>query len=75
MYAACGCHRKLKRYAVVAAVVGMAGSVLLIPVAVYLLCRSKRMTSRSLILDVSMYADIVRVLSAGSRLFGPPSQL
>ncbi|XP_066328978.1 CASP-like protein 4D1 [Miscanthus floridulus] len=46
-------------YAVVAAVVGMAGSVLQIPVAVYLLCRSKRMTSRSLILDVSMYADIV----------------
>ena len=55
-------HRKLKRYAVVAAVVGMAGSVLQIPVAVYLLCRSKRMTSRSLILDVSMYADIVRAL-------------
>ncbi|XP_066320466.1 CASP-like protein 4D1 [Miscanthus floridulus] len=46
-------------YVVVAAVVGMAGSVLQIPVAVYLLCRSKRMTPRSLILDVSMYADIV----------------
>ncbi|EES05283.1 hypothetical protein SORBI_3004G185300 [Sorghum bicolor] len=46
-------------YAVVASVVGMAGSVLQIPVAVYLLCRGKRMTSSSLILDVSMYADIV----------------
>jgi hypothetical protein len=54
---------------VVAAVVGMAGSVLQIPVAVYLLCRGKRMTPRSLILDVSMYADIVRALDrVGSRL-------
>jgi hypothetical protein len=49
-------------YAVVASVVGMAGSVLQIPVAVYLLCRGKRMTSSSLILDVSMYADIVSAL-------------
>lgn len=50
------------RYAVVAAVVGMAGSLLQTPVAVYLLCRGKRMTPSSLILDVSMYADIVRAL-------------
>jgi hypothetical protein len=48
---------------VVAAVVGMAGSLLQTPVAVYLLCRGKRMmTPSSLILDVSMYADIVRAL-------------
>ncbi|CAO1942077.1 unnamed protein product [Urochloa humidicola] len=46
-------------YAVVAAAVGMAGSVLQIPVAIYLLCKSKRMTSSAHILDASTYADIV----------------
>lgn len=44
----------------VAAAVGMAGSLLQIPVAVYLLCKSKRMTPSTLILDASAYADIVR---------------
>jgi hypothetical protein len=48
-------------YTVVAAAVGMAGSLLQIPVAVYLLRKSKRMTPAStLILDASTYADIVR---------------
>ncbi|CAN6232131.1 unnamed protein product [Urochloa humidicola] len=45
------------KYAVVAAAVGMAGSVLQIPVAFYLLC--KRMKPNALILDASTYADIV----------------
>ncbi|KAG2651695.1 uncharacterized protein LOC120654117 [Panicum virgatum] len=54
-------------YAVVAAAVGMAGSLLQIPVAVYLLCKSKRMTPSTLILDASTYADIVvtAVLASG----------
>lgn len=63
MLHACAIGGKKNRYAVVAAVVGMAGSLLQTPVAVYLLCRGKRMmTPSSLILDVSMYADIVRAL-------------
>ncbi|RCV06917.1 hypothetical protein SETIT_1G202200v2 [Setaria italica] len=46
-------------YTVAAAVIGMAGSALQVPVAVYLLCRSKRMTPSALVLDASMYADVV----------------
>ncbi|KAF8693501.1 hypothetical protein HU200_038898 [Digitaria exilis] len=54
-------------YAVVAAAVGMAGSLLQIPIALYLLCRSKRTTPSALALDVSTYADIVvtMVLASG----------
>ena len=37
----------------------MASGVLQIPVAVYLLCKSKRMTPSSLILDFSVCADVV----------------
>uniref|UniRef100_K3YY00 CASP-like protein n=1 Tax=Setaria italica TaxID=4555 RepID=K3YY00_SETIT len=47
-------------YTVAAAVIGMAGSALQVPVAVYLLCRSKRMTPSALVLDASMYADVRR---------------
>ncbi|KAL6634588.1 hypothetical protein ACP70R_027259 [Stipagrostis hirtigluma subsp. patula] len=54
-------------YAVAAAITGMASSLLQIPVAVYLLCKSRQMTPSVLILDVSMYADIViTVLLASS---------
>ncbi|KAG0533490.1 hypothetical protein BDA96_04G197300 [Sorghum bicolor] len=52
-------------YAVVASVVGMAGSVLQIPVAVYLLCRGKRMTSSSLILDMLLLQVVTVVLASG----------
>ncbi|TVU29623.1 hypothetical protein EJB05_21198, partial [Eragrostis curvula] len=47
-------------YAVAAAAIGMAGSVLQTPVSVYLLCKRKLVTSASvLLLDISMYTDIV----------------
>ncbi|XP_066381033.1 CASP-like protein 4D1 [Miscanthus floridulus] len=46
-------------YTVAVAVIAMAGGVLQIPVAVYLLCKSKRMTPSSLILDFSVCADVV----------------
>lgn len=38
----------------------MAGGVLQVPVAVYLLCKSKRMTPSALVLDISLCADVVR---------------
>uniref|UniRef100_N1QYU3 Uncharacterized protein n=1 Tax=Aegilops tauschii TaxID=37682 RepID=N1QYU3_AEGTA len=38
--------------------VGTAGSVLQIPVAMYLLCKSKRAIPSAIILDISMHADI-----------------
>lgn len=47
------------RYVVASAIVGVAGSVLQIPVALYLLCKSKRAMPSAMILDVSMHADIV----------------
>ncbi|TVU29615.1 hypothetical protein EJB05_21190, partial [Eragrostis curvula] len=52
---------KLKSYtyAMVAAGVGMAGGLLQVPIAVYLLCKSKRMAPSVLVLDISMYTDIV----------------
>ncbi|KAF6987710.1 hypothetical protein CFC21_005330 [Triticum aestivum] len=46
-------------YVVASAVVGTAGSVLQIPVAMYLLCKSKRAIPSAMILDISMHADIV----------------
>ncbi|XBJ22294.1 hypothetical protein VPH35_000712 [Triticum aestivum] len=46
-------------YVVASAVVGAAGSVLQIPVAMYLLCKSKRAIPSAMILDISMHADIV----------------
>ncbi|KAM3406503.1 hypothetical protein ACQJBY_000543 [Aegilops geniculata] len=46
-------------YVVASAVVGAAGSVLQIPVAMYLLCKSKRAIPSAIILDISMHADIV----------------
>uniref|UniRef100_A0A8R7JVK2 CASP-like protein n=1 Tax=Triticum urartu TaxID=4572 RepID=A0A8R7JVK2_TRIUA len=46
-------------YVVASAVVGAAGSVLQIPVALYLLCKSKRAIPSAMILDISMHADIV----------------
>nr|CAB3450108.1 unnamed protein product [Digitaria exilis] len=45
-------------YTVAVASIGMAGSLLQIPVSVYLLCKSKRMTPSALVLDISMYADV-----------------
>jgi hypothetical protein len=42
------------------AVIAMAGGVLQVPVAVYLLCKSKRMTPSALVLDISLCADVVR---------------
>ncbi|TVU29616.1 hypothetical protein EJB05_21191, partial [Eragrostis curvula] len=54
-------------YAIVAAGVGMAANLLQIPVAVYLICKSKRMGTSVLVLDISMYTDIVvtAVLASG----------
>ncbi|TVU19123.1 hypothetical protein EJB05_35257 [Eragrostis curvula] len=54
-------------YAVAAAVIGMVGNALQIPVAVYLLCTSKRTPPSVLALDISMYTDIVvtTVLASG----------
>ena len=49
-------------YTVTAAVIGMAGAALQVPVAVYLLCRSKRMVPSALVLDVIMYTDVVSKL-------------
>ncbi|CAL4887199.1 unnamed protein product [Urochloa decumbens] len=46
-------------YTVAAAAIGMAGCVLQVPVAVYLLCKSKRTTPSPLVLDVSMHLDVV----------------
>ena len=51
------------RYVVASAVVGTAGSVLQIPVAMYLLCKSKRAITSAIILDISMHADIVSCCS------------
>ena len=48
-----------------AAVVGTAGSVLQIPVAMYLLCKSKRAIPSAMILDISMHADIVSCCCSG----------
>ena len=47
------------RYVVASAVVGTAGGLLQIPVAMYLLCKSKRAIPSAIILDISMHADIV----------------
>lgn len=41
------------------AVIAMAAGVLQIPVSVYLLCMSKRVTPSALILDISLCADVV----------------
>ena len=46
-------------YTVATAVIGMAGAALQVPVAVYRLCRSKRMAPSALVLDVSMCTDVV----------------
>ncbi|KAG2651697.1 hypothetical protein PVAP13_1NG305600 [Panicum virgatum] len=46
-------------YTIAAAVIGMAGAAPQVPVAVYLLCRSKQMAPSTLVLDVSMYTDVV----------------
>nr|CAB3450109.1 unnamed protein product [Digitaria exilis] len=46
-------------YMIAASVMGVAGNLLQIPVAFYLLLKSKRMTPSALILDISMYADVV----------------
>ncbi|KAI5016917.1 hypothetical protein ZWY2020_037295 [Hordeum vulgare] len=46
-------------YVVASAVVGTAGSLLQIPVAMYLLCKSKRAIPSAIILDISMHADIL----------------
>ncbi|CAL5057602.1 unnamed protein product [Urochloa decumbens] len=46
-------------YTVAAAAIGMAGCALQVPVAVYLLCKSKRTTPSTLVLDVSMHLDVV----------------
>ncbi|TVU29610.1 hypothetical protein EJB05_21185, partial [Eragrostis curvula] len=52
-------------YAVAAAAIGMAGSVLQTPVSVYLLCKRKLVTSASvLLLDISMYTDILLFIMA-----------
>ena len=49
---------------VAAAVIGMAAGVLQLPVAFYLLCKSKRVatssSSSALIFDISLCADVVR---------------
>ena len=52
-------------YVVASAVVGTAGSVLQIPVAIYLLCKSKRAIPSAMILDISMHADIVSCCCSG----------
>ncbi|KAF6982173.1 hypothetical protein CFC21_000596 [Triticum aestivum] len=54
-------------YVVASAVVGTAGSVLQIPVAIYLLCKSKRAIPSAMILDISMHANIAisLVLASG----------
>ncbi|KAL6899260.1 hypothetical protein ACP4OV_005918 [Aristida adscensionis] len=46
-------------YARVAAFVGMGGALLQIPVAVYLLFKSRKMMASLLVLNISMYADLV----------------
>ncbi|CAN6232132.1 unnamed protein product [Urochloa humidicola] len=46
-------------YTIAAAAIGMAGCALQVPVAVYLLCKSKRTTPSALVLDVSMHLDVV----------------
>lgn len=48
------------RYVVASGILGLAGSLLQIPVAIYLLCKSKRMMPSAMVLDISMYADMVR---------------
>ncbi|KAF8653094.1 hypothetical protein HU200_062535 [Digitaria exilis] len=53
-------------YAVAAAAIGMAVAALQVPVSVYLLCRSKRMTPSAVVLDVSMYADMAAGLVLAS---------
>lgn len=51
---------RIYRYVVASGLVGSAGSLLQIPAAIYLLCKSSRMMPSVIILDISMYADIVR---------------
>ncbi|KAK3158242.1 hypothetical protein QOZ80_2AG0134610 [Eleusine coracana subsp. coracana] len=46
-------------YAVAAALIGLAASALQVPASVYLLCKSKRTTPSLLVLDATMYADVV----------------
>ncbi|WVZ74959.1 hypothetical protein U9M48_023072 [Paspalum notatum var. saurae] len=54
-------------YMVAAAVIGMACSVLLqLPVAVYLLFKSKRTTPSALLLDISLSADMVATVLLAS---------
>uniref|UniRef100_A0ACD5ZEV7 Uncharacterized protein n=1 Tax=Avena sativa TaxID=4498 RepID=A0ACD5ZEV7_AVESA len=54
-------------YVVASGMLGVAGSVLQIPVAIYLMCKSKRMATSPMILDISMGADMVvsLVLTSG----------
>ncbi|KAL6634590.1 hypothetical protein ACP70R_027261 [Stipagrostis hirtigluma subsp. patula] len=58
---------KSYKYAAAAAIIGAASGLLQIPIAVYLLFESKRMTTSLLILNISMYADMVvsLVLASG----------
>ncbi|KQJ99964.1 CASP-like protein 4D1 [Brachypodium distachyon] len=55
------------KYVVASGILGLAGSLLQIPVAIYLLCKSKRMMPSAMVLDISMYADMVisLVLTSG----------
>ncbi|KAL6899261.1 hypothetical protein ACP4OV_005919 [Aristida adscensionis] len=46
-------------YARAVAFVGIAGALLQIPVAVYLIFKSRRMTASLLVLNISMYTDLV----------------
>ncbi|KAM0844160.1 hypothetical protein ACQ4PT_057251 [Festuca glaucescens] len=45
-------------YVVASAIVGTAGNLLQIPVAIYMQCKSKKTTPSAMILDTSMHADI-----------------
>lgn len=45
-----------------------AGGVLQIPVVVYLLCKSNRMTPSGLILDISLCANVVHVTNAATAI-------
>ncbi|KAM0892824.1 hypothetical protein ACQ4PT_025509 [Festuca glaucescens] len=55
------------KYVVASAIVGAAGNLLQIPVAMYLLCKSRKTTPSAMIHDISMHADkaISVVLASG----------
>ncbi|KAL6899259.1 hypothetical protein ACP4OV_005917 [Aristida adscensionis] len=67
-YQSAGYNIKLQSYsyAVAAAVFGMAGSLLQILVPVYLFCTGKRRMLSILILNISMYTDIVVTVALAS---------